>query len=76
MYAKTLPILARKRFALSHHRPLPQWPLAANVPIRTPYLSGASKPLDFPNLIDLGAAWGFDLYRLAPGLTDQRTRDG
>ena len=36
MYAKTLPILARKRFALSHHRPPPQRPLAANVPICTP----------------------------------------
>src|SRR5262249_42753967 len=36
---------------------------------------GASKPLDFPNLIDFSTARGFNLYRLSLALANQRTRD-
>jgi hypothetical protein len=37
---------------------------------------GASKPLDFPNLIDFSAARGFNLYRLSLALANQRTGNG
>ena len=36
---------------------------------------GASKPLDFPNLIDFSAARGFNLYPLSLALANQRTRN-
>ena len=67
-----------KRRTISHHCRLPQQPVGgegANLNARSSSMSGAGKPLDFPDLIDLGAARGFNLNRLSLGLANQRARD-